>query len=267
MCRLFGVSRSGYYAWRNRPRSARAKADAELLTQVKQVHQASRQTYGSPRVHAELKRGGEHVSKRRVERIMREHGIRGCAADQYWRAPWRAQFYARTCNRIVGKTETGPDQIWVTDITYLSVAGQRRYLATVMDRYSRRLIGWALGRCKDTALTTRALGNAIRLRGAGCRPIVHSDKGSEFLAARFQRLLRKNDLTPSTNRKQRMNDNAHMESWNKTLKSDLCRRRCFTSDRQLREALQSYIDFYNRLRLHSSLGYRTPIEAENGCIN
>lgn len=267
MCRLFNVSTSGYYAWRRRKPSQRSVDDQDWLLKIEDAHKRSRGTYGSPRVHQALVRSGEHIGRRRVERIMRENGVRGCSADQYWRTPWLDALFKSVPNRTIGKTLTGVNQVWVADITYLEAGGRRRYLATVMDRYSRRLIGWALGAKRTTDLTVRSLRNALRGRAIGADTIVHSDKGAEYLGKNFKAALVDAALIQSTNRKQSMNDNAHMESWNQKMKSDMYRRKTFTSDKQLYQAIKSYVDFYNHDRLHSSLGYKTPIEVENVCLN
>jgi transposase InsO family protein len=163
-------------------------------------------------------------------------------------------------NKVHEIEVTVSNQVWVCDVTYMQVNGAWRYLATVMDRHDRSLPGWSLGKERTAMLTRRALRHALRNRGVQSGTIFHSDRGTEYLGSKYRNALCKAGMTPSVNRRLRMTDNAYLESWNKSMKSDMYHRRKFNSDRALYNAVKNYIDFYNNERLHSSLGYRTPAE-------
>lgn len=262
MCKLYGVTAGGYYAWRGRPPSQRSMVDEVLLKKIEVAFKKSQQTYGSPRIHKALRRSGEAVGKRRIERIMRENGIQACSSTLYRRTPGTHRFFSSVKNKVRQIDVTSQDQAWVSGVTYLKVKGQRRYLATVMDRYSRRLLGWSFGCDRTSALTRRALQQALRVRRPQGEVYFHTDRGTEFLAADFKKALKKAEFIQSMNRPRRMNDNAHMESWYKSMKSDMYHRYEFETDRQLRTAISNYVQFYNNERLHSSLGYQSPVEFE-----
>ena len=262
MCTLYEVTRAGYYKWRVRGLSKRAVEDELYSKEIERVHRQSESRYGSPRVHEQLIREDVPISRRRVERLMRENQLKGCAYEIHRALPGMRDFFVSVKNKVHKLDVTTINQVWVGDVTYLKVNGKMRYLATVMDRYSRLIVGWALGRKKTTALTKTALNKAIRSRSPDCMPIFHSDRGSEYLSAEFKAHLEKEGITQSVNRPKRMTDNIHMESWYKSMKSEMYHHRVFSNDRTLRRAIDSYIDFYNEFRLHSSLEYMTPREYE-----
>lgn len=261
MCRQYRVSRSGYYAWRERKSSRHSQDDAALQGEIAGIFRACHGRYGSPRVHEELLDRGRRCGKKRVARLMRESGLRARVADLYRRQPGLKRFY-RLGNQWRGQPLTGPDQVWVADITYLRAAGQRWYLAVVMDLYSRRLVGWALGRRRGQELTTRALKLAWRARRVRRGVIFHSDRGVEYLGTEHRQQLLDYGFTPSSNRVRHPEDNAHMESFHHTLKAELIHRRTFASYAALYRALNDYFEFYNRRRRHSGIAYCTPEEYE-----
>ena len=262
MCQLYGVTRAGYYAWRKRPKSNRQQVDEQLMPKIVRAFQDSDQTYGSPRVHERLKQDGEPVGKRKIERLMRENGIQAVSTKLYRRLPGLHKYYTSVNSKAHKIKVNGIDQVWVSDVTYLKVSGQFRYMATVMDRHSRRILGWALGSKKSTRLTKRALASAMRCRGNQPKPMIHSDRGTEFISGEFKRYLDRQGLDQSVNRPKTMTDNAHMESWFKSMKSDMYHRQRFTTENSLWKAMRSYINFYNSERLHSSLGYLSPEKYE-----
>lgn len=267
MCELYNVSRSGFYAWRDRPLSDRALRDAELLVEIRRVFRESGETYGSPRVYQQLKREGFYVGEPRVARIMRENRIQAVSRTLYKPTPWVTKFFGSTTNKIKDIKLTNINQVWLTDITYLKVNGEYKYMATVLDKFSRRLLAWSIGEHKTSKLTKRVLKRALKERQPDIMPIVHSDRGAEFLGSEFSAYLTRVGIEQSVNRRKTMNDNAQMESWYKTMKSDMYHRKAFMAKNTLYKAMQNYVDFYNQERIHSSLGYATPIEFEQAQHN
>jgi transposase InsO family protein len=260
MCRLYGVTRAGYYAWHNRCESERSKADKQLLVAIKEVHAASRGTYGSPRVFHVLRKRGFDVGKKRIERLMRENQIKARAQKIYKRHPEVQKFYDK-----LPKLETKaskPNQVWVGDITYLRANKQWHYLAVVMDKFSRKIVGWSFGKDKNSKLTVEALKNAAKKRKPNNGLIFHSDRGSEYLSHYYQGKAKRFGILQSSNRPRRMTDNAHMESFFHSLKSDEYHGRKFHSATELRRMIESYIPYYNQKRIHSGLGYQSPVEFE-----
>jgi len=275
MCTQFKVTRAGFYAWQSRQVSERSKADAQLLAQVRDVHARSRGFYGSPRVTEQLRLDGVCVGKRRIARLMRLAGLQGRSARLYRQSKVaRRAFYASVPFRPDITQAHAPNQVWVGDVTYLKVAGQWRFLAVVMDRHSRRILGWSLGERRDAALTSRALLQAARNRagGASVGVLFHSDRGVEYAAFEFRTQLAKLGMLQSMNRAGKMNDNAHMESFFHSMKTEELYGKKFARDHQLRQTLSRYIAFYNQQRLHSSLRYLPPVaferqQAQQACVN
>jgi len=176
LCQLYGVSASGYDAWKQRPSSRRAEDDAHLIERIGEVFEANRSIYGSPRVHRALRNQGEIVGRRRVERLMRENGVQACSYRLYRRMPGMGQFFGQCVNQTHALQITKLNQVWVGDVTYLKVGAEWRYLATVMDRCSRRILGWSYGKEKTAALTSRAFRHACRTRRPDAHTIFHSDR-------------------------------------------------------------------------------------------
>lgn len=263
MCKRYGVSRAGYYRWKRRGPSAHAKQDRDLLGRIQKVYAASQGSYGAPRIQRALQAAGIRVGCKRVARLMREAGLKARAVKIYHANPGTHEFFGSIPNRVHALKVAAADQVWVGDITYLRLNGSWRYLAAVMDRHTRRIVGWALGPSKDAKLTIRALDNAISNRGAPAGLIFHTDRGIEYAAYDFRTRLAALGIAQSMNRPGKPTDNAHMESFFHSMKSDVIHAVSFDSARELRNVVRNYIDFYNRRRLHSALGYRSPVDYEH----
>jgi transposase InsO family protein len=262
MCAHYGVSRAGYYAWQQREPSVHSEQDRRLLTRIQAVYAASEATYGSPRICRVLRQAGIPVGRKRVARLMREAGLKARAASLYHANPGTHAFFKSVPNRIRKLKITAPDQVWVGDITYLKVDGTWRYLAVVLDRYSRRVVGWCLGSRKDAKLTVCALNRALARRRPGEGLIFHSDRGIEYAAFEYRTRLAAVGIVQSMNRPGKPTDNAHMESFFHSLKSDVIHGERFDSEAQLRAVIQRYVAYYNRSRIHSALDYRSPVDFE-----
>lgn len=265
LCRRYKVSRSGFYAWLARDGSLRRRNDGALGERIERIFHDSGGRYGSPRVHEVLRREGIRCSNKRVARLMRERGLRARVSRLYRNGSGRVRkFFAKTGNlRLEDPLPTRLDQIWVGDLTYLRLGKRWRYLATVMDLFSRRIVGWTLSRNRTTEVTLRALKRAIAARSPTPGLLFHSDRGIEYSAYGYQDFLKANGIVPSMNRPRHCQDNAHMESFFHSLKAELTHRKSYESDTELNASVARYIDrFYNDKRIHSSLGYHSPVEFE-----
>jgi transposase InsO family protein len=267
MCRSLKVSKAGYYAWRERPSSERSRSDERLLTKVKMIHRTSRETYGSPRVHAQLRREGTRVGKKRVARLMKAAGVL-VRIRRRFRVTTTSQhehpIAPNVLKRRFGIAQVGAvDRCWASDITYIDTLQGWLYLAVILDLRSRRVIGWSMSQ----SLEERIVLDALRMALAGRQPargvIFHSDRGSQYAGAACRRLLRDHGLRSSMSRKGDCWDNAVIESFNATIKTELIYRMKWLTREQARAAIYEYIEtWYNARRLHSTLGYVSPIEFE-----
>ena len=269
MCRVLEVSTSGYYAWRGRPQSQRAQDNLELVNRIKEVHATSRETYGSPRVHAELVQDhGIHCNKKRVERLMRIHDIRGKQQRRRRVQTTDSNHSLPVAPNLLDRQfeADAPNRKWVADITYVPTAQGWLYLAVVLDLFSRRVIGWSMDNTMCTSLVKDALEMAISLRCPPAGLLHHSDRGSQYASAEYQAVLQAGEMVVSMSRTGNCYDNAVIESFFGTLKCELIHDRSYRTRAQARQDIFEYIEvFYNRQRRHSFLGYLSPVSYEELC--
>jgi putative transposase len=264
MARTLGVSKAGYYAWIGRPTSMRKVADAALLKRIRTVHLGSHETYGAPRVQADLRMQGERHSRKRIARLMREAGLVGACHRRGSPVTTRRDREVRPAPDLVDRvfSAEAPNRLWVADITYVPTASGFLYLAVVLDAFSRRIVGWAMANHLRSELVLDALEMAVAQR----RPhevIHHSDQGSQYTSLAFGNRCREAGVRPSMGSVGDAYDNAMAESFFSILECELLARRRFRSQAEARMAVFSYIEgFYNPLRLHSALGYRSPVAFE-----
>ena len=263
ICQTLGVSPSGYYAWASRPPSARSLADAALTKRIRTIHEESRETYGMPRVHAELFDQGERVSGKRVARLMKAAGLHGVSRRKWIRTTVRSA-EASAAPDLVDRdfTAPGPDRLWVADITYIATWSGFLYLSVVLDAWSRRVVGWAMATHLRTELVLDALNMAIWRR----RPkevVHHSDHGTQYTSIAFGKRCRELGVRPSMGSVGDCYDNALAESFFATLECELLDRHRFKTQAEARMAVFDFIEgFYNPQRRHSSIGQISPINYE-----
>jgi putative transposase len=268
MCEQLEVSRSGFYAWRERPESAHRQEDQKLAEEVAQAHEESRGTYGSPRVHAELRARGRKVSRKRVARLMKQQKLEARkkrrsvrTTDSNHRHPVAPNVLERDFSPVQ------PNSTWATDITYVWTGEGWLYLAVVLDLFSRMVVGWSMSEHIDTTLVLGALEMALEGRQPPKGLIHHSDRGSQYASTEYRQALASRGIQCSMSRKGNCWDNAVVESFFGTLKSELVYRTHFATRHQARLELFEYIEvFYNRKRRHSSLGYLSPWEYERTAL-
>jgi transposase InsO family protein len=262
LCETLDVSPSGYYAWRNREKSAHQQADEELGERIEQVFNDSRQTYGSPRIQRALREQDVRTSRKRVARLMRERGLRSVRARKRRRGLTKAGQQAYIVPNLLEQdfTATRRNEKWVTDTTYIPTREGWLYLVSVMDLYNRQVVGWAMGEHHDAALATAALDMALRRERPLPGLIVHSDRGSEFANARFHQRAAEAHIRLSMSSTGNCYDNASAESFFATVKLEAIRGQVFASRLEAQHELFDFIEvFYNQQRLHSGIDYARPI--------
>lgn len=264
MCRALAVSPAGYYAWRDRPESRRARQNRTLLATIRVIHRASRETYGSPSIWEALSKQGHAVGKHRVARLMRQAGLQAKTVKK-WRATTQSNHRLPVAENPLNRqfAVAQPNRVWAGDMTYVWTAEGGLYLAVRLDLYSRAVIGWAMGPQLTVELTERALTMALGNRPITAGLLHHSDRGSQYAATRYQRLLATHGVIPSMSRTGNCWDNACVESFFGTLKRELVYHRRYGTREEATQDIFEYIEvFYNRQRRHSTLGYDSPAEFE-----
>jgi transposase InsO family protein len=270
-CRVLGVSSSGYYAWRTRADSARALANQQILADIRRLHASHHGRYGSPRLQAALRAEGRHVSRGRVERLMRSAGIRAIAGWRFRPVTTNSCHTLPVAPNLLARqfAVTRPNTVWLADITYLPTGEGWLYLAAVLDLATRKVVGWSMREHMRAELTCAALTMAIQRQQPAPGLLQHSDRGSQYAADDYRRLLRAAGMRQSMSRRGNCLDNAPMESFFHTFKVELAQQRRWATRDGSRHASNrrdvfAYIEgYYNRQRIHSALGYRTPEQMEN----
>ena len=268
MCRVLKVSRSGYYASRRRPESERIREDRRLLVKVAESHRASRATYGSPRVHQDLRADDETLGRGRVARLMRQAGLRS-KRRRHYRVTTQSNHSHPVAHNVLARDFTAEtiNRKWAADITYVRTRGAWLYLAVVLDLFSRRVIGWAMSTRITRELALDALRMALVHRECPEVLIHHSDRGSQYASTDYQRLMQNHGIECSMSRRGNCWDNAVVESFFATLKTELIHHQTYQDPEQARGAIFEFIEvFYNQQRRHSTLGYQTPAQFEGRAL-
>jgi len=264
-CKVMGVSASGYYAWLKRQPSKRAVANQNLLRDIQRIHWDNFKRYGSPRVHRELRKQGQRVSRRRVEKLMRLNNLQAITKRKVRITTTDSRHNLPVAPNILDRNfgALAPNQKWLADITYIFTAEGWLYLAAILDLYSRKIVGWAMRDHMRTELPLAALTMAIQRQRPQPGLIHHSDRGSQYASHEYQNALAATEIRPSMSRKGNCWDNAPMESFFHTLKTELVHHKNYATKEDAKRDLFQYIEgYYNRQRIHSSIGYLTPEQME-----
>jgi transposase InsO family protein len=263
LCANLSVSRSGYYKWLRSTPSRHARDDERLGAEIRAIHRASRQRYGSPRVHAELRNQGRKISRKRVARLMRDNAIRGCFARRFRRTTDSHHRHPVAPNLLGWNFHAdAPNRVWVGDITYIWTLEGWAYLAVLIDLHSRRVVGWALRKSLSRELAIAALQQALATRNPPAGLIHHTDRGCQYASREYRQILAARGLRQSMSGAGCCFDNAAAESFFASLKKELVHRVVFATRTEAYDAVSEYIDFYNLRRLHSTNGFKSPIDHE-----
>jgi len=261
LCSKLGVTSGGYYAWLKRKKSCRAVANEKLLVEIQRIHNESRCTYGYPRVHQALRQQGVVCGKHRVARLMRENGIVGKKAIRFKYHKHRHHLMKNPKNLLLNRDPVvKKNEVWVGDITFVRVNKNWNYLSAVMDLYTREIVGWSLGKTRGAALVSESLIMAANANDGTQQTIFHSDQGSDYASREFVKVLKDRKMQISMSRKGHCWDNAHMESFFHTLKTEMIYFNHFKTIEEATAYIIDYIHFYNTERLHSGLGYQSPAQ-------
>jgi len=265
MCKMLNVSRTGFYAWSRRPESNRSRENRFLEQKIRKIHEDSNRIYGSPKIYEELKAQGESCGKNRVAKIMHNAGIRSKTKRKYKATTNSRHNFPIAPNLLDQNFNVNiPNKIWVSDITYIHTNEGWLYLAAVMDLYSRRIVGWSMGKRMTRKLTIDALAMAIANRCNINGLIHHSDRGSQYASGEYQKILKEHGIIPSMSRKGNCYDNAVIENFFHLLKTEWIYHYRYFTRQQAKTSIFEYIEsFYNRKRRHSRLNYMSPCNYED----
>lgn len=265
MCRVLDISRSRYYAWRRRSKGVRQHENERLLEKIKEAYAVSRRTYGSPRITRDLREDGILCGKNRIARLMRHHGIYAKTKRRFKVTTHSNHHLPVAANLLKGQFQTDmPNKVWLSDITYIRTQEGWLYLSAILDLYNRQVIGWSMNERLTQDLVLQALQQALGRRKPDSGVVFHSDRGSQYASSAFRSVLEQNHFSQSMSATGNCYDNAVMESFFHTLKTEVVYFERYRTRAEARQSIFEYIEvFYNRIRRHSALGYLSPLEFEN----